>query len=247
MPRFAAPAVSDRRESNSSAQRVVPILMELVCPTSVIDFGCGIGTWLHEFSRHGVVDVFGVDGRSVNVAELKIAANRFRRHHLDQPLKLSRRFDLALCLDVAEELPEQKADRLIRSLTQAAPIVFFSAAIPSQGGSEHLNGQWPEYWISRFEAQQFQFIDAIRPRIWNQPIVEFWHAQNALLFVDQNLLWQSTTLRREWERSSRQQVAMVHPRLFLQTAKQLESTIDFRVRQTWSRATQVLRRILSAA
>ena len=246
MPSHTA-AEKDRRKSDCSAQRVVPLLLELVHPTSVIDFGCGIGTWLHEFSRQGVVDVFGVDGRGVNVAELKIAAHRFRLHRLEQPLKLDRRFDLALCLDVAEELPEHKADHLIRSLTQAAPVVLFSAAIPSQGGSQHLNEQWPEYWIKRFESRQFQFIDAIRPRIWNQPIVEYWHAQNAVLFVQEDLLRQSTTLRQEWERSSRQQVAMVHPRLYLRTARELENTLDYRVRKTWTRTKQALRRILKAA
>jgi SAM-dependent methyltransferase len=221
--------------------------MDLVRPASVIDFGCGVGTWLQEFSRHGVVDVFGIDGRAVNVAELKIAANRFKRHRLDQPLRLDRRFDLALCLDVAEEVPEPRADHLIQTLTQTSPIVCFSAAIPSQGGPQHVNEQWPEYWIRRFEAHQFQFIDAIRPRIWNHPIVEFWHAQNVVLFVHEEVLWQSTMLRQEWERSSRQQVAMVHPRLFLRTAQELENTIDYRVRRTWIRTAELLRRILKAA
>jgi len=247
MPTYTAAAEQGRRDSVTSAQRVVPLLMELVGPASVIDFGCGTGNWLHEFGRQGIVDVIGIDGRKVNVAELEIPAHRFKHHRLDQPLALDRRFDLALCLDVAEELPEHKADQLIRSLTQAAPVVFFSAAIPSQGGPLHVNEQWPEYWITRFESRQFQFIDAIRPRIWNNPIVEFWHAQNAMLFVHEDLLRQSTTLKREWERSSRQQVAMVHPRLFLQTTKELESTIDYRVRQAWGRAKQTLRRILNAA
>ncbi len=233
---------SNRRDATHSAQRIVPLLMELIGPSSVVDFGCGTGSWLNEFWRQGVVDVIGIDGRGVNVAELKIAANRFKHHRLDQPLVLDRHFDLALCLDVAEELPESKSNHLIESLTQAAPIVFFSAAIPSQGGSRNVNEQWPDYWIGRFESRQFQFIDAIRPRIWNQPIVEYWHAQNAVLFVHEDLLRRHITLRREWERSSRQQVAMVHPRLFLQTARELENTIDYRVRQTWTRAKQAVRR-----
>lgn len=43
-----------------------------------------------------------------------------------------RAFDLAISLEVAEHLPETSADVFVESLTAAAPIIVFSAAIPMQ-------------------------------------------------------------------------------------------------------------------
>lgn len=37
-------------------------MLELYTPESVVDVGCGVGTWLAAFAQHGVDDVLGVDG-----------------------------------------------------------------------------------------------------------------------------------------------------------------------------------------
>jgi hypothetical protein len=34
-----------------AADAVVPLVMELVAPKTVVDFGCGIGTWLKSFKE----------------------------------------------------------------------------------------------------------------------------------------------------------------------------------------------------
>ena len=136
---------SFRVSSGKSAQCIVPLLTELAQPTSVVDFGCGLGVWLAEFARRGVTDVMGVDGRYVKQHELLIDSSQFEPHDLTRPPQLQRHFDLCLCLEVAEHLPESSADPLVQSLTQAAPIIYFSAAIPTQGGTGHVNEQWPEY------------------------------------------------------------------------------------------------------
>ena len=43
--------------SRRSADRVVPMIVELIRPRSVVDIGCGVGTWLAAFSGHGVADI----------------------------------------------------------------------------------------------------------------------------------------------------------------------------------------------
>lgn len=55
------------------------------------------------------------------------------------PIELHRRFDLVLCLEVAEHLPASAADTLVRSLTGLGNVIAFSAAIPFQGGANHVN------------------------------------------------------------------------------------------------------------
>ena len=93
------------------------------------------------------------------------------------------RFDLAITLEVAEHLPPERAAGFVEELCTLAPIVLFSAAIPDQGGTHHLNEQWPEYWVAEFSRLNYRPIDAIRPRIWTDPEIYWWYRQNCLLFV----------------------------------------------------------------
>jgi len=147
-----------------------------------LDIGCGDGTWLVEYRRAGVEDVFGVDAGEVQEC-LRVPAAQFASRDLAAPLDLGRRFDLVQSLEVAEHLPPQAAGTLIDSLTRHADAVLFSAAVPGQGGTGHLNEQWPEYWAGLFRRAGFLPCDCVRPKVWGNPQVAWWYAQNALLFV----------------------------------------------------------------
>ena len=67
-----------RDGSRRSAEVVVPIVLELLKPKSVIDVGCGDGTWLSVFREMGVNDVYGLDGEYVDAKQLRIARDLFR-------------------------------------------------------------------------------------------------------------------------------------------------------------------------
>jgi SAM-dependent methyltransferase len=170
------------RTSGHSAEEVVPVLLKMVEAQNVIDVGCGIGNWLAAFEKNGVADFVGVDGAYVNRTQLRIAAERFIPVDLTQPLKMERRFDLAICLEVAEHLPAAAAGIIVRSLAGLADIVVFSAAIPNQGGVNHLNEQWPGYWADLFAAEGMDCYDCIRAVLWENKNVEWWYAQNMLMF-----------------------------------------------------------------
>jgi SAM-dependent methyltransferase len=169
--------------SRRSAQTVVPIIVELLHPKSVVDVGCGTGAWLAEFTRRGVGDILGIDGHHVPVDQLQIDQHDFVAADLTQPLRLRRYFDLAMSLEVAEHLSPEKADQFVDSLTRLAPTVLFSAAIPFQGGEHHLNEQWPTYWVERFDKRDYAALDPFRRLLWEQSEVEWWYCQNLVLFV----------------------------------------------------------------
>jgi SAM-dependent methyltransferase len=98
----------DHREvSLRSARVIVPLVLRLVQPRSVVDVGCGTGTWLSVFREHGVTDVLGMDGEWVDPAGLAIPEARFRAVDARRPLPVDRRFDLAVSLEVAEHLPAE--------------------------------------------------------------------------------------------------------------------------------------------
>jgi SAM-dependent methyltransferase len=166
-----------------SARAVVPIVLNLLSPKSVVDFGCGRGTWLKAWLENGVETALGLDGDYVDRDKLLIDRDQFRAVDLRAPVRLDRRFDLAMCLEVAEHLPARSARALVGSLAAAAPAVLFSAALPGQGGVDHVNEQWPPYWERLFAEQGMRKYDVVRPLIWCQPDVHMIYIQNLYLFT----------------------------------------------------------------
>lgn len=169
--------------AQESARQVLPIIFEIVKPASVVDIGCGTGHWLSAAKELGAEDILGIDGEWVSKAQLAIPASNFLVHDLATPLKLGRRFDLALSFEVAEHLPEAAARTFVQSLCEAADAVAFSAAIPGQGGRRHLNEQWPSYWANIFREFRYECYDCLRAKIWTNPNVTWYYAQNSLIFA----------------------------------------------------------------
>jgi SAM-dependent methyltransferase len=198
--------------SERSAAEIVPLVLSLTGATSVVDVGCGDGQWLKTFKANGISDLLGVDGPWVDPSAF--TPGQFVSADLARPLELDRRFDLAVCLEVAEHLIADSAPTLVASLARMAPVVMFSAAIPRQGGIDHLNEQWPEYWARLFDQHGFRPVDAIRPRVWNSA-VETWYAQNTIIYVDRDHLSRCPELEAAAARTDPAQLSVVHPRHYL--------------------------------
>ena len=171
------------RGTRESAQTIVPLVNELLRPASVLDVGCGVGTWLAEWGSAGVSDVLGIDGDYVDRTALQVPSDRFAPVDLQQSFSLGRKFDLVQTLEVAEHLDEAHADTFVESLARHSETVLFSAAIPGQGGTHHVNEQWPSYWAGKFARAGYTAYDVIRPQIWTDQRIMVWYRQNILLFA----------------------------------------------------------------
>ena len=195
--RFYPPSFFEDAHSGveSSAQAVVPLLVELIKPESVIDLGCGEGEWLREFKKQGIPDVLGVDGPWVDKQRLLIDPSRFMVADLNEELELGRRFDLAMSLEVGEHLRSEAATRLVQLLTEAAPTILFSSAIPNQGGTNHINEQWPEYWRRLFRDQGYVPTQALRGEILLNREIQWYYRQNLILYCSQDMLTRRPDLR----------------------------------------------------
>jgi SAM-dependent methyltransferase len=205
-----------RDGARRSAEVVVPLVLRLTRPRGVLDVGCGRGTWLAVFREHGVEDVCGVDGDYVDREQLDIPRQQFVPWDLTQPLRLGRSFDLAVSLEVAEHLPADCAETFVGSLTALAPLVLFSAAAPFQGGQGHVNEQWPAYWARRFAARGYVPIDCLRRQLWDDERVEWWYAQNILLFAGPGQMEALPPLREAHALTGGTAPALVHPKRYLE-------------------------------
>jgi SAM-dependent methyltransferase len=207
--------------------------MERFKPKSILDVGCGIGTWLKVFEDYGVRDFLGIDGDFVDRTMLKISESNFYPQDLTKHWYLGRKFDLVICLEVAEHLPKQAADSFVKALVEHGDIIVFSAAVPGQGGQNHINEQWPSYWQDKFSKYGYYFHDDIRPLIWANEKVECWYRQN--MFIVSR------------EVSTSKILPVIHPDLFKEYLITLESIKNrkYGVRYHFGKIKELLKEKLS--
>ena len=205
-------------ESLQSAKIVVPFVIDLVRPKSVVDVGCGIGTWLSVFKELGIDNIKGLDGDYVDRSMLLIPEEDFCAVDLSQPFSLEKSFNLAISLEVAEHIPQSSANSFVQSLVSLAPLVLFSAAIPYQSGRNHLNAQWSEYWKQIFLKHKYVMFDPIRKLIFNNDGVVWWYRQNIFMFASADLVQNHPAYRELVERNKCSDLLIVHPNIFMAAA-----------------------------
>jgi SAM-dependent methyltransferase len=145
--------VSHDAVQNPMYDRLADALASSAGPTSAVDVGCGTGRIIARLAERGV-DVRGIEG-SRHAIELSPVGDRIVRHNLEHGVPDLGRFDIALCIEVAEHLPERSAEPLVLGLTRLSDRVVFTAATPGQGGTHHVNEQPRDYWIELFEREGF--------------------------------------------------------------------------------------------
>ena len=171
-----------------SARVVVPRLIELARPRSVVDLGCGTGAWLQVFREHGVEDVVGIDAAYIDREQLLIPAELFVAADLAAPPAFDRRFDLALTLEAAHCAPPDASETIVHALSTYAPVVYFASAVPNQGGGPGPTRRWPRYWSDLFAREELECYDVLRAELWEHPQVDWWYAQNGLIFARDGVL-----------------------------------------------------------
>ena len=202
------------RHAREAAAVTVPLLLDWVRPASVADVGCGEGAWLKAFLAHGVDEIAGFDLPTVAAPKLVIPADAFHPTDFSDGFNAGRRYDLVLCLEVAEHLPVDRARPLVQALVVLGDVVVFSAAIPGQGGTLHLNEQWPQYWAELFNSLGYEPLDLLRSRLWNKPEVAFWYAQNMFVAINRTVLSRYESLRALHQGPPGAILPLVHPTFY---------------------------------
>ena len=233
--------------SLQSARVVLGRVWPWLNPRRVLDVGCGVGAWLRAARDLGAAEVVGVDGDYVDRAQLVIDEHAFipadlaARSLRDALGERASSFDLVICVEVAEHLPHDRAPALVAELTSLGDVVLFSAGAPFQYGTHHINEQWPEYWAILFRAQGFACFDCLRSLLWADAGVDWWYAQNAMVFARDGSA-AAAALPRE-SRADGRALAVVHPENLLANLLGLPR----RHRQVaWSEEARDLRSLVAA-
>jgi len=59
--------------SRGSAREIIPLILEVTQPCSIVDVGCGSGTWLSAFKEFEIEECLGIDGDYVEKEVLQIS------------------------------------------------------------------------------------------------------------------------------------------------------------------------------
>ncbi len=168
-----------------SADIFARLLMSELQIRSLLDVGCGRGGWASRWKAAGCPTVLGVDGDYVDRTKLYVATDEFQAVDLNQPFQLNRRFDLVQSLEVAEHLRPEASEGFIANLVAHGDIVLFSAAVPGQGGTQHINERAIEFWRALFAQHGFCSYDFLRPLTRGSTQVEPWYRHNSLLYANE--------------------------------------------------------------
>jgi SAM-dependent methyltransferase len=212
--------------SLNSARTVLPLVFEAVPAKSLLDIGCGNGTWLKAAGDLGVADYMGVDGSYVDVKDLLIPRERFVAMDLEKATPLGRRFDLVMSLEVAEHISPQHADAFVSFVAAHGDVILFSAACPNQEGTDHRNEQWPAYWADKFAKLGYRAIDGLRMRLLSERNVAWWYPQNMLLYATAAGMERFPKLAAMPAFEAGRVPSLVHPHLFAAWVDKYNNRLD---------------------
>ena len=215
-----------KNDGIASAKLVIPFLIEIFDPKTLLDVGTGSGAWAWTAKNHGIKSL-GIDGGYVPLKSRLLEPEEFIEEDLSaqwfEKIEAYGLFDITLCLEVAEHIPSTKAQHFIAQLIKTSNVIVFSAAIPYQGGTHHVNENWIKFWDSHFEQHDFIRLDLFRSKFWNSGEINFWYRQNLFLYVKKSLS----------ERYIKYEVKLpddiIHPDLYLWSVKRkaLDSNYEF--------------------
>jgi len=158
-------------------------------PKTIVEFGCGPGHLTRELDKINI-NVTAIDGFSSpefkNTQKITFTKVDLNDQKALEQFLGNKKFDLAICTEVGEHLNPASSEHLIKYLTQSAPVVIFSAAVPGQGGHGHINCQPREFWHDLFTSNGFRLIDSFRQKLRDNEKLAMWYKLNMLDYVSKD-------------------------------------------------------------
>ncbi|MDM8529917.1 glycosyltransferase [Anaerolineales bacterium HSG25] len=127
-------------------------ITDRIQPSTVLDVGCAMGFLVEGLRQHDV-EAYGID-RSDNVNNIQPSIAPFcTAGSLADPLP--HRYDLIVCIEVLEHLPQIDAEQAIANFCQASDDILFSSTPFDYREATHINVHPSEYWAEQFAKHNF--------------------------------------------------------------------------------------------
>ena len=166
-------------EEGPFAERLAQWIATELTPATVLDIGCGPGTYVRAL-RAQDIEATGID-----TDERVLGQEHLQQQSL---FELDQQAELVLCLEVAEHIPGENNDAIAENIAAAllaGGTLIWSAAHPGQGGVGHVNCQTKQYWEDLITAAGLQ-----RDTTMEECLLSYikngyhmgWFLQNAMVF-----------------------------------------------------------------
>lgn len=136
---------------------------------SMIDWGCGIGSFLSGAKDGGVENLTGIEIGYENAKSFLVenVAHTIRYGNAAVEANFGK-YDCAVSIEVAEHLLPEDADTFVRNVCNSSErMIIMTAAKPNQVGMYHFNCQPSEYWIEKICKNGFTFRKDLVEKISN--------------------------------------------------------------------------------
>lgn len=168
--------------ANIASQISANVISGLINVKTLADIGCGSGIWARNFclKLKEIETIYALDLELPERVYLDDTfMSRYQVHHVAQnldslPLLPFHEVDLTICLEVLEHLEFETGKKLITEFGAKTKYLLFSAAIPGQGGTHHINERPYEYWYSQLRENGFIPFDVIRPKLKGQDVPSYY-------------------------------------------------------------------------
>jgi hypothetical protein len=181
--------IAQAKDRTKNYETIMKILLSLqINPSTIGDWGCGYCSLIAAAQNvFNLSKAHGFDADWIRTDKLLIDRSMFTSVDLSNPSLIPRyECDVAFSVEVGEHLPSECSRPLVKRLTESAPIVIFSAAVPGQRGFGHINLHWQSYWAQIFSSLGYKPYDIFRPNLATSKGIPFWFKQNMFLYASDN-------------------------------------------------------------
>jgi hypothetical protein len=77
-----------------------------------------------------------------------------------------------------------------------------------------VNEQWQDYWAELFAGEGYEPFDCVRPAIWTDSSVDYFYAQNTILYLHREVLNRRPDLA-AMSAQSLPALRVVHPEMYM--------------------------------
>lgn len=128
-------------------------IVRQIQPATVLDAGCAIGLLVETLRQRGI-EAWGVDVSEYAIENVPSELQSYC--HLGSVTEaFEREYDLIVCLEVLEHLPQGESEKAVTNICRYTDDVLFSSTPFDYKEATHFNVQPPEYWAELFAHNGF--------------------------------------------------------------------------------------------